>query len=186
LKSSINKDLKCSSCGASLNVSSVVVSRGNPNADLMIIGEAPGAIEQEIGEPFLGRSGKLLDLLLNQVGIDPDREVYICNVIKCKPLKNRRPTKAEIKRNKPWLLQQIKLVNPLIIVLAGSTALEAVLGIKKGISAIRGTWQSWEGRLVMPLFHPSYLLRNPSKKDGAPTSLTLSDLLQVSEKLKNP
>ena len=184
MKSSIQDHLHCDSCGTNLANSSIVVSRGSPNADLMIIGEAPGAIEQEFGEPFLGRSGKLLDLLLSQVGIDPERDVYICNVIKCKPLKNRRPTKGEIKENKAWLNQQIKLVDPSIIVLTGATALEAVLGIKRGISSIRGTWQNWEGRLVMPLFHPSYLLRNPSKRDSAPTSLTLSDLFQVREKLK--
>ena len=161
----------------------IVVSRGNPQAQLMIIGEAPGAKEEEIGEPFVGRSGKLLDKLLQKAGIDINQDVYFCNVVKCRPPQNRRPTKAEIQENLPWLYQQIKLVNPEIIVLVGATALEAILKNKSPISILRGKWINWNGRLVMPIFHPAYLLRNQSKVEGAPMFLTKSDFLKIKEKI---
>lgn len=165
------------------SINKIVVSRGNPFAKLMIIGEAPGAKEEEIGEPFVGRSGKLLDKLLQNAGIDINQDVYFCNVVKCRPPKNRRPTKIEIQENLPWLYQQIKLVNPSLIVLVGATALEAILKINSRISILRGEWIDWEGKLVMPVFHPSYLLRNPSKEEGKPMSLTKSDFLKIKEKI---
>jgi uracil-DNA glycosylase family 4 len=165
------------------SINKIVVSRGNPFAKLMIIGEAPGAKEEEIGEPFVGRSGKLLDKLLQNAGIDVNQDVYFCNVVKCRPPQNRRPTKIEIQENLPWLYQQIKLVNPSVIVLVGATALEAILKIKSPISILRGKWIDWEGKLVMPVFHPSYLLRNPSKEEGKPMSLTKSDFLKIKEKI---
>ena len=165
------------------SINKIVVSRGNPFAKLMIIGEAPGAKEEEIGEPFVGRSGKLLDKLLQNAGIDINQDVYFCNVVKCRPPQNRRPTKIEIQENLPWLYQQIKLVNPSVIVLVGATALEAILKIKSRISILRGKWIDWEGKLVMPVFHPSYLLRNPSKEEGKPMSLTKSDFLKIKEKI---
>ncbi|WP_036907131.1 uracil-DNA glycosylase [Prochlorococcus marinus] len=165
------------------SINKIVVSRGNPFAKLMVIGEAPGAKEEEIGEPFVGRSGKLLDKLLQNAGIDINQDVYFCNVVKCRPPKNRRPTKIEIQENLPWLYQQIKLVNPSVIVLVGATALEAILKIKSPISILRGEWIDWEGKLVMPVFHPSYLLRNPSKEEGKPMSLTKADFLKIKEKI---
>ena len=170
-------------CNLSNSKNKIVVSRGNPFAKLMIIGEAPGAKEEELGEPFVGRSGKLLDKLLQNVGIDINQDVYFCNVVKCRPPQNRRPTKAEIQENLPWLYQQIKLVNPRLIVLVGATALEAILKNKSRISILRGKWIDWEDRLVMPVFHPSYLLRNPSKEEGKPMSLTNSDFLKIKEKI---
>ena len=165
------------------SINKIVVSRGNPFAKLMIIGEAPGAKEEEIGEPFVGRSGKLLDKLLQNAGIDINQDVYFCNVVKCRPPKNRRPTKAEIQENLPWLYQQIKLVNPEIIVLVGATALGAILKNKSPISILRGKWINWNGRLVMPIFHPAYLLRNQSKEEGTPMCLTKSDFLKIKEKI---
>ena len=165
------------------SINKIVVSRGNPFAKLMIIGEAPGAKEEEIGEPFVGRSGKLLDKLLQNAGIDVNQDVYFCNVVKCRPPQNRSPKKIEIQENLPWLYQQIKLVNPSVIVLVGATALEAILKIKSPISILRGEWIDWEGKLVMPVFHPSYLLRNPSKEEGKPMSLTKSDFLKIKEKI---
>ncbi len=175
----------CESCYDPLHLSNVVVSRGNPFSKLMIIGEAPGAKEEELGKPFVGRSGKLLDQLLKEIGINSQTDAYVCNVVKCRPPNNRRPSKSEILQSFPWLRQQIKLVDPSVMVLVGATAVESVLGIRisQGISKLRGTWQNWEGRSVMPIFHPSYLLRNPSKEDGAPLSLTKLDLLKVKEKL---
>ena len=170
-------------CNFSNSKNKIVVSRGNPLAKLMIIGEAPGAKEEELGEPFVGRSGKVLDKLLQNVGIDINQDVYFCNVVKCRPPQNRRPTKAEIQENLPWLYQQIKLVDPHILVLVGATSLEAILKIKSPISILRGKWINWEGRLVMPVFHPSYLLRNPSKEECKPMSLTNSDFLKIKEKI---
>ena len=161
----------------------IVVSRGTPSAKLMIVGEAPGAKEEELGEPFVGRSGKLLAQLLQGAGIDISQDVYFCNVVKCRPPKNRRPTKIEIQENLPWLYQQIKLINPQIIALVGSTALEAILKNKSPISILRGKWINWDGRLVMPIFHPAYLLRNQSKEDGSPMRLTKSDFLKIKEKI---
>ena len=170
-------------CDLSNPIHKIVVSRGNPFANLMIIGEAPGAKEEEIGEPFVGRSGKLLDKLLQNAGINISKDVYFCNVVKCRPPKNRRPTKTEINENLPWLYQQIKLVNPRVIVLVGATALEAILKIKSPISILRGKWIDWDSKVVMPVFHQSYLLRNPSKEEGKPMDLTKSDFLKIKEKI---
>ena len=164
-------------------INKIVVSRGNPEAQIVIVGEAPGAKEELIGEPFVGRSGKLLDQLLQNAGFDINLDVYFCNVVKCRPPKNRRPTKTEIQENLPWLYQQIKLVNPEIILLVGATALEAILKNKSPISILRGKWINWDGRLVMPIFHPAYLLRNQSKEDGSPMRLTKSDFLKIKEKI---
>ncbi len=160
-----------------------MISRGNQRAKLMIIGEAPGASEETIGEPFVGRSGKLLNIMLANAGFDINEDVYISNVLKCRPPDNRKPSVAEIHQHMPWLNQQIKLVNPRIILLSGATALFAVMGIKTGISTLRGQWLTWQNRLVMPIFHPSYLLRNPSKLEGKPVSLTIEDLKKVRKKL---
>ncbi len=173
----------CTSCELSKSRTNVVFSRGNPQANLMVIGEAPGAIEDERGEPFVGRSGALLERLMKSVGIDIDEEAYICNLIKCRPPRNRRPTKSELSACRPWLNKQIEVNQPKIIVLAGATAVDQVLGIKGGLTKIRGNWMSWQGRWVMPVFHPAYLLRNPSLSDGSPTSLTCKDLLAVRDRL---
>ena len=175
--------ITCECCGLNQSSIKVVVSRGNPSARLMLIGEAPGARENDLGEPFVGRSGKMLDLLLDEVGINPLTDVYICNAVKCRPPNNRRPSKAELLSSLPWLKQQIKLVDPWVIALAGATAVEVVLGLKGKISNLRGVWQYWEGRMVMPLFHPSYLLRKSSRVEGAPIDLTRGDLLKVNKQL---
>lgn len=151
----------------------------------MIIGEAPGAKEDELGLPFVGRSGKLLDQLLEKAGFDIQKDIYICNVIKCRPPNNRKPTKSEIDASMPWLRQQILLVDPKVIALTGATALHAVLRIKEPITQLRGKWLYWEGRAVMPLFHPSYLLRNPSTKINSPKFNTISDLVEIQNKLKS-
>ena len=174
----------CECCGLYQSSTRVVVSRGKPSSRFMLIGEAPGAREDALGEPFVGRSGKVLDHLLSDVGIDPLNDVFICNAVKCRPPRNRRPSKSELLASFPWLRQQITLVDPWAIALAGATAVEAVLGLKDKISSLRGVWQFWDGRMVMPLFHPSYLLRNPSRVEGAPFSLTRGDLLEVKNRLK--
>ena len=176
---SLNACYSCNLCELAKTRKKVVLFRGDPSARVMLIGEAPGAAEDLVGEPFVGRSGKKLDNLLKRVGLNIHEDLYICNAIKCRPPKNRRPTKSEIKACRPWLEKQIALVDPLVIILAGTTAVETILGLKDGISTLRGNWQRWEGRWVMPLFHPSYLLRNPSSAEGSPSSLTFNDLIEV-------
>tara|TARA_Y100001968_G_scaffold333383_1_gene395888 strand:+ start:19128 stop:19718 length:591 start_codon:yes stop_codon:yes gene_type:complete len=180
----MDEKVLCNLCGFEGDLSKVVVGKGNPLAKLMLIGEAPGSEEDLLGTPFVGRSGKLLDDLLKSSGIDSRNQAYICNVVKCRPPKNRRPTKEEVAIHIPWLNQQIKLIDPFIIILLGATAVEALLGSRGAISSLRGTWQNWEGRLVMPVFHPSYLLRNPSKEDGRPISLTRLDFIKVKQELQ--
>lgn len=179
----------CQACGLAQGRQHVVVSRGNPRAPLLLIGEAPGAQEDAQGLPFVGRAGQLLDRMLESVGIDSERDAYICNVIKCRPPDNRRPTPAEIAACRPFLLRQIALVNPRVILLVGATALEGVLGIKGGITRLRGQWRSGEGeglegRLLMPILHPSYLLRNPSRDQGSPKWHTWQDLKEVRRRLE--
>ena len=173
----------CNSCGLAQTRRHVVISRGNPEADVMLIGEAPGADEDSQGKPFVGRSGRALDQLLQEAGFDPERDLYICNAVKCRPPGNRRPRKAELRACRPWLDQQISAVDPRLIVLTGATAVEALLSIKGGMTQLRGQWQVWQQRLVMPIFHPAYLLRNPSKREGAPLALTRADLIAVRQRL---
>ena len=161
----------------------LVIGRGSVYADLLIIGEAPGAKEEIEGKPYVGKSGKLLNDLLKQAGIDFHKDVYFCNVIKCRPPNNRKPTNKEINIHKPWLLQQIKLVDPKFIILTGSTAMRTILEVNIPISNLRGKWIQKNGREIMPIFHPSYLLRFPSKEIEKPYGLTLKDLKNVSSKL---
>jgi uracil-DNA glycosylase family 4 len=179
---------RCRRCGLAQGRSHVVVSRGNPGASLMVIGEGPGAQEDASGLPFVGRAGQLLDQMLESVGIDSNHEAYVCNVVKCRPPGNRKPTPAEMAACRPWLDQQITLVNPAVILLVGATAMEGVLGVKGGISRLRGQWRQGsgvglEGRWLMPIFHPSYLLRNPSREQGSPKWLTWQDLQDVRRRL---
>ena len=161
----------------------LVVSRGSIFADLLIIGEAPGAQEDLEGKPYVGKSGKLLNHMLQLAGIDYQKDVYFCNVIKCRPPKNRKPTNKEIDIHKPWLLQQIKLIDPRFIILTGSTAMKTILEVDSPLSAFRGEWIKKDNREIMTIFHPSYLLRFPSKGSGKPYDLTLKDLKKVSSKL---
>ena len=162
----------------------VVVGRGNPNARLMLIGEAPGAEEDASGLPFVGRSGQLLSALMLEAGLDDQLELYICNVIKCRPPNNRKPTSKEIEISRPWLKQQIDLIDPALVLLSGATALQAMLGVRSGISKLRGQWQSHDGRDFMPVFHPSYLLRFRSREAGTPQDLTLQDLREARRRLR--
>ncbi|MEO1002995.1 MAG: uracil-DNA glycosylase [Cyanobacteria bacterium J06638_7] len=179
---------QCHRCGLAAGRQQVVVSRGNPAARLMVIGEAPGAQEDASGQPFVGRAGQLLDQMLASVGIASNREAFICNVVKCRPPGNRKPAALEIAACRPWLEQQIRLVDPAVILLAGASALEGVLGIKGGITRLRGQWRQGQGdplagRWLMPLLHPSYLLRNPSREQGSPKWLTWHDLQDVRRRL---
>ncbi|HID09463.1 TPA: uracil-DNA glycosylase [Candidatus Micrarchaeota archaeon] len=161
----------------------LVFGEGNPNADLMFIGEAPGETEDQTGRPFVGKAGQLLTQILQAVGIDR-AEVYITNVVKCRPPGNRVPTKAEMEACWDWLAAQIALINPLLIVTLGNTPTQRLLGTSGGITQVRGRFFQWKGGIeVFPMFHPSYLLRNPSRKKGSPKYLTWLDIKAVKERL---
>ena len=131
---------QCHRCALAESRQQVVVGRGNPYARLLLIGEAPGAEEDASGQPFVGRAGKLLEQLLAEAGLDSERDLSIANVIKCRPPGNRKPSRAEIAACLPWLQRQIALQRPQLIGLLGATALEALLGLKGGITKLRGQW----------------------------------------------
>ena len=169
----------CQRCDLATTRTHVVISRGNPLARLMLVGEGPGQHEDETGLPFVGRAGRLLDQILASVGLDQEQDIYICNVVKCRPPGNRKPTPEEMARCRPWLQRQIQLVNPAVVLLAGSTAMTGVLGIKTGITKMRGQWIERDGRVYMPVFHPSFLLRNASRQKGQPKWLTWEDFKAV-------
>lgn len=175
---------QCHRCELGNTRRNVVVSRGNPQAMIMVIGEAPGQYEDETGIPFVGRAGQLLDKILISVKLDPNTDVYICNVNNCRPPGNRTPTPEEIAACKPYLFEQIRLVNPRIILLTGATAVKGIIGDKSRITKIRGNWIEWQGHLCMPIFHPSYLLRNPSREKGSPKWFMWQDIQAVRAKLE--
>ncbi len=175
--------LSCTKCELSKGRLNVVFGRGNPNAKLFIIGEGPGQQEDEQGLAFVGRAGKMLDTMFASVDIDTNTDCYISNIVKCRPPNNRKPLIQEVQMCKPWLEDQLQLIEPKIIILAGSTAVESYLEIKEPISKIRGKWIFKNNIMHMPIFHPSYLLRNPSKDPGKPKWLTWQDLKLVKEAL---
>ncbi len=163
------------------------IYRGNPQARLMIVGEAPGPEENKIGKPFVGRSGQLLDRILESAGFDPQKDVFITNaVFRMPPGEDdkpfRKPTTEEIEAYKPYMLEIIRLVDPLVIMLSGNVATQALLG-ETGITRLRGEWRMWNNRWVIPIFHPSYLLRNPTRQPGGPKSLTWRDFQEVRKKI---
>jgi DNA polymerase len=164
----------------------MVIYRGNPEAKLMIVGEAPGTQEDREGKPFVGRSGQLLDQILAAAGFDPEKDVFITNAVfrlppgdDGKPL--RKPTNEEIEFYKPYLLEIIRLVDPQIILLSGNVATQSLLG-QTGITRLRGEWFDWHGRPTMPIFHPAYLLRNPTREANGPKALTWKDFKEVRRK----
>ncbi len=172
----------CHRCALGNTRTHAVVGRGNLKATIMIIGEGPGQNEDETGLPFVGKAGQLLDKILASVNLDTEKDIYICNTVKCRPPENRVPTNEEMAACKPYLLEQIRLVEPKIILLTGATAVKDLTGDKRGISKIRGQWMELEGRLCMPIFHPSYLLRNASREVGSPKWLMWQDIQAVRTK----
>lgn len=173
----------CKRCNLCHTRTNVVFADGNPQAKLMIIGEGPGQREDETGLPFVGRAGQLLDKILASVQINRQSDTYICNIVKCRPPQNRVPNPDEAKLCKPFLDAQIAFVKPKLILLAGSTAVQYTLQLKQPISKIRGQWFEYFGVQAMPIFHPSYLLRNDSKAPGSPKWLMWQDIKGVKEKL---
>lgn len=164
----------------------VVISRGNPKAKILLVGEAPGPQENVQGVPFVGRAGQMLDKILESVDFDREQDIYITNsVFRMPPGEGgktfRKPTTAEIEYYRPYVFEIIRLVDAPIVLLTGNVACQSVLG-KVGITRLRGQWNQINGRWVMPVFHPSYLLRNPSKKPGSPKSLMWDDIREVRQK----
>ena len=156
--------LKCKKCELAKSRHHVIFGEGNTNGGIFIIGEAPGRDEDLQGRPFVGKSGQLLDKILTACGFTRDEHVFISNIVKCRPPENRVPTPNEAAVCMPWLLQQIELVNPKIMILLGATALKYMAGNERKITRERGNWLNWQGRLAMPVYHPAALLRDPALK----------------------
>ena len=164
LKNSISK---IKNCELKKNSTNIVFSDGNPDAKIMIVGEGPGANEDLEGVPFIGRTGELLDKMLLSINLDRDN-VYISNVVNYRPPENRNPTEEEIARYLPYLIKHVEIINPKILILLGSTALNAIIGNDKDISDARGKWIEKKigscSTSVISSFHPAFLMRQPDQK----------------------
>lgn len=158
--------MNCRTCRLCETRTNVVFEDGNRSARLMFIGEGPGADEDVQGIPFVGRAGQLLTRMIQSMGFDRSRDVYIANIVKCRPPQNRNPQDDEAGPCMPFLYRQIELVNPDVIVLLGAVPLQFLMGIR-GIGKVRGQWLDYKGIKVMATFHPAYLLRNPPAKADA-------------------
>jgi len=163
---------KCQKCPLCTSRKNVVFGEGSPNADLMFIGEGPGYDEDQQGRPFVGKAGDLLTKMITAMQFTRE-QVYIANIVKCRPPKNRNPLPEEAAVCLPYLQRQIELIQPKVIVILGAVPLKYLLN-KTGITRLRGQWDSYNNIKVMPTFHPAYLLRDPSAK-----AVTWGDLQQV-------
>lgn len=183
-----NDALECNKCVLSEDRNNVVFNSGNTNANILVIGEGPGQQEDEMGLPFVGRSGQLLTKIFESVGINRD-DIYIANTVKCRPPENRTPLPKEIDACQDYLIRQVQIVQPKIILLLGAAALKSTLGDKHAITKVRGQWFTQpvnymdDELYIMPMFHPAYLLRNSSKKEGSPKWLTWQDMKEVKSAL---
>lgn len=170
----------CKKCELSKSRTNVVFSGGIPNSKLMLIGEAPGYWEDMKGEPFVGKAGQLLDKIFACVGLSRQKDVYICNTIKCRPPENRNPLPEEKDACREYLDAQIEILRPKIILICGNVALNTMLPNEHGITKARGKW--FDGPFnskMMPIFHPSYLLRNDSREKGSPKWLMWQDIKEI-------
>jgi DNA polymerase len=154
---------ECVRCKLHKTRNKIVFGVGNPQAKLVFVGEGPGADEDEQGLPFVGRAGKLLTQMIEAMGLRRE-DVYICNVVKCRPPQNRQPDRDEVEACSPFLLRQIDTIAPKVIVCLGATAAKLLLETDQGISQFRGQWMNFRGRKLMATYHPAYLLRNPAAK----------------------
>lgn len=172
--------LKCQKCPLCKTRTNVVFSDGSPNDKLMLIGEAPGFYEDQKGLPFVGKAGQLLDKIFASVGLSRERDVYICNTIKCRPPDNRDPLPEEKEACREFLDAQLEILKPRIILICGRVALASMLDNAAGITKVRGKWFDGPyGAKMMPIFHPSYLLRNDSREKGSPKWLMWQDIQEV-------
>ena len=170
----------CQRCALGKTRTKSVFSAGTPNDKIILIGEAPGYNEDQTGESFVGRAGQLLDKIFASVGFDRHKNIYICNTIKCRPPNNRDPTPEEKEACRNYLEKQLEILKPKIIILCGKVALTSFLDTKEGISKLRGKWFDGPyGAKMMPIFHPSYLLRNQSREKGSPKWLMWQDIQEI-------
>ena len=181
--------LTCKKCILGETRNNIVFSDGNPeSAKAILIGEAPGENEDKTGTPFVGRAGKLLNEFLEKAGISREKDLYIINTVKCRPPKNRVPSDEEKKLCEDYLLQQIEIINPEIMIFCGATALKSFYDKKVAISKIRGEVLEIEiggkTRKCIPIFHPSYLLRYHSLEEGSPRYYMLEDLKKIKNLIK--
>ncbi len=161
----------------------LVFGEGDPDADLMIVGEAPGEEEDRSGRPFVGRAGQLLDKILASVEIDRN-DIYLTNIVKFRPPANRNPRPEEIQASEGILLEEIRLVQPQIIATLGNVPTQYFLDTRDGITRTHGAWHDWHGVTVYPLFHPAYLLRNPSRDRGSPKWQMWQDMKELKTALE--
>jgi len=174
------KCLHCEKCSLCKTRNNIVFSGGVPNHKMMLIGEAPGYYEDMKGEPFVGKAGQLLDKIFASVGLDRKKDVYICNTLKCRPPENRDPLPEEKTACREYLDAQIEILKPRIILLCGRVAVNSMIETTQGITKLRGKW--FEGPYfskMMPIFHPSYLLRNDSREKGSPKWLMWQDIQAI-------
>jgi uracil-DNA glycosylase family 4 len=154
----------CTRCKLCKGRKNIVFGEGNPKAVLVFVGEGPGQEEDQQGRPFVGAAGQLLtDIIVKGMKLNRE-DVYICNIVKCRPPGNRNPEPDEIEACEPFLVKQLQAIRPKMIVALGNVAVKTLLHTKEGITKLRGTWKTYQGIPLMPTFHPAYLLRNPSDK----------------------
>jgi DNA polymerase len=154
---------ECTRCKLHSTRHTIVFGDGNPKAELIFVGEGPGADEDAQGLPFVGRAGKLLTQMIEAMGLQR-KDVYICNVVKCRPPENRQPEEDEVRACSPFLMRQIDVIAPKVIVCLGAVAAKTLLQTNRGISQFRGEWLEFRGRKLLATYHPAYLLRNPPAK----------------------
>ncbi len=153
----------CQRCPLGSSRKNLVFGTGNPNARLMFVGEAPGRDEDLQGKPFVGKAGQLLTRIINAIGLDR-KDVYIANILKCRPPGNRDPLPEEIVACEPFLIKQLEVIKPKIVIALGTFAAQTLLKTTEAISRLRGRFHLYQGIKLMPTYHPAYLLRNPQKK----------------------
>ena len=182
----IRKNLgDCKRCTLGTTRKNLVFGTGNPKARLVFVGEGPGADEDEKGEPFVGAAGQVLNRLIMNMGLKRE-EVYICNVVKCRPPGNRDPEPDEVAACSPFLLRQLKSINPAVIVALGKPAAQTLLGTKDAISRLRGKFRDFHGTPLMPTYHPSFLLRKQREGSNDAFWEVWDDMTQVLQMLKLP
>lgn len=172
-------DTECPHCTTATGYTQTVFGEGNPDAQLMFVGEAPGAEEDKQGRPFVGRSGQLLEKMINAMGLSRE-DVYIANVLKSRPPDNRTPTPQEASQCGPYLREQLRIIEPEVIVTLGRPAAQLLLETNEAMGRMRGHWYEYEGTPVMPTFHPAYLLRQYTPENR---KKVWSDLQQAMDRL---
>jgi len=174
------KCLDCSKCSLAKTRHNVVFSDGVPNNKLVLIGEAPGFYEDKEGLPFVGKAGQLLDKIFACVNLSRKKDIYIMNTIKCRPPENRDPLDIEKEACREYLDAQLEILKPKIMLLCGNVALKSFLNLPYGITRARGNWFDGPyGAKMMPIYHPSYLLRNDSKEKGSPKWQMWQDIKEI-------